>query len=101
MANITTSTTSVQVSLETLLAVREIARLRDEQKKMAEQEALIRKQLLEVAGSADELVFEGVAIANIQRSTRTGTDTKALAEKFPEAFAETRTTTPQVKVVVL
>ena len=101
MANITTSTTSVQVELTTLLAVREIARLRDEQKKMAEAEAKLRAEILAVAGEASELVFEGLAIANIQRSTRQGTDTKALAEKFPEAFAETRTTTPQVKVVVL
>ena len=101
MANITTSTTSVQVNLNTYLAIREIARLRDEQKKMSEAEAKLRADILAVAGEASELVFEGLPVANIQRSTRTGTDSKALAEKFPEAFAETRTTTSQVKVVVL
>lgn len=102
MANITTSTTtSVEVSAVLTQNALELAQLRETQRELAKKEALLKERLLEALGDAQEATFGGVVVYKTQTSTRRSNDLKALAEKFPEAFAETLRETPVVKIITL
>jgi hypothetical protein len=100
MANISTSTTtSVEVSAVITQNALELAQLRETQRDLAKKEALLKERLLEALGNAEEATFGGVVVYKTQTSTRRSNDLKALAEKFPEAFAETLRETPVVKII--
>ena len=102
MANISTSTTtSVEVSAVITQNALELAQLRETQRDLAKKEALLKERLLEALGNAEEATFGGVVVYKTQTSTRRSNDLKALAEKFPEAFAETLRETPVVKIITL
>jgi hypothetical protein len=102
MANISTSTTtSVEVSAIITQNALELAQLRETQRDLAKKEALLKERLLEALGNAEEATFGGVVVYKTQTSTRRSNDLKALAEKFPEAFAETLRETPVVKIITL
>jgi hypothetical protein len=102
MANITTSTTtSVEVSAVVAKATLELAQLRETARELEKKELALKAVILEAVGNADGATFGGLPIFNIQRSTRRSNDLKALAEKFPQAFAETLRETPQTKIITL
>lgn len=102
MANISTSTTtSVEVSAILVQNALELAQLRETQRDLAKKEALLKERLLDALGNAEEATFGGVVVYKTQHSTRRSNDLKALAEKFPEAFAETLRETPVVKIITL
>jgi low affinity Fe/Cu permease len=104
MANITTSTTistSVEVSAVLVQNALELAQLRETQRDLAKKEAMLKERLLNALGEAEEATFGGVVVYKTQTSTRRSNDLKALAEKFPEAYAETLRETPVVKIITL
>lgn len=93
--------TAVEVSAKVMAELLELAKLREMASEMKKREDEIRKNILSVAGNADEVLFEGMVIANIQHSTRRSNDLKALEADFPEAFEATLRQTPTTKIVVL
>ena len=102
MANITTQIqTSVEVDAVVAKATMELAQLREMAREMTKKEDLLKKIILDAVGTGDEGIFGGLPVFAIERSTRRSNDLKALAEKFPEAYAETLRETPVVKIKTL
>jgi hypothetical protein len=93
--------TAVEVSAVVMAELLELAKIREMASDLKKREDEIRAKVLELAGHADEVHFEGMVIANIQHSTRRSNDLKALEADFPEAFEATLKTSPVTKIVVL
>lgn len=92
---------AVEVSAKVMAELLELAKLREMANEMKKREDAIRKNILELAGNADEVLFEGMVIANIQHSVRRSNDLKALEAEYPEAYEGTLRATPTTKIVVL
>jgi hypothetical protein len=92
---------AVEVSAKVMAELLELAKLREMASDLKKREDEIRKHILELAGNADEVTFEGMVVANIQHSTRRSNDLKALEADFPEAFEGTLRVSPVTKIVVL
>lgn len=101
MATITTTTNAVEVNAQIVSATVELTKVREMMRELEKQEKVLRDQLLAVAGDADQVLFGGLPLFDIERSTRRSNDLKALAEKFPQAYAETLRETPVTKIKVL
>lgn len=102
MASTTTTTTSkVEVDAQIVSATMELTKVREMMRELEKQEKALREQLLAVAGDADQVLFGGIPLFDIERSTRRSPDLKVLAEKFPQAYAETLRETPVTKIKVL
>jgi hypothetical protein len=92
---------AVEVSAKVMAELLELAKLREMANEMKKREDAIRKNILEIAGNADEVLFEGMVIANIQHSVRRSNDLKVLEAEYPEAYEGTLRATPTTKIVVL
>ena len=92
---------AVEVSAKVMAELLELAKLREMASDLKKREDEIRKNILDLAGNADEVLFEGMVIANIQHSVRRSNDLKKLEADFPEAFEGTLRATPTTKIVVL
>lgn len=72
------------------LAMR-IKAARDQKKALDAQEAADKAALVALMGDATVGTFHGITVVTIKTQSRSGTDSKKLAELFPEAFQATRT----------
>lgn len=82
--------TTKTINTETAEAIRELAQVRSIIKELEEQERKLRNAVVEALGDHKEAIFRGQKVASLTFVTRTTVDSKALAEKFPEAFEATR-----------
>jgi len=95
---VSTTTEVALVGVEVSAATAEFIKVKKAIAELEKQEAALRAVLLEAAGSADEVLFEGKVIYTLNRSTRRSNDAKVLAEKFPEAYLATLRETAQVRI---
>lgn len=92
---------AVEVSAKVMAELLELAKLREMASEMKKREDEIRKTILDLAGNAEEIHFEGLVVANIQHSVRRSNDLKKLEADYPEAFEGTLKATPTTKIIVL
>lgn len=92
---------AVEVSAKVMAELLELAKLREMANEMKKREDEIRKTILDLAGNAEEIHFEGLVVANIQHSVRRSNDLKKLEADYPEAFEGTLRATPTTKIIVL
>lgn len=90
---VTTTTTAVELTAEAQKALADFALAKATIKALEAQkdeaEAIIREAL----GNAQAGTVAGKVAVKVAQRTRKGTDTKTLAEKFPEAYEATLTQT--------
>ena len=90
---ITTSTTTTELSVEAQVALKQFADAKEAIKAFEaiknEAEANLRIAL----GDAEVGTIDGKVALKVAKRTRKGTDAKLLAEKFPEAYEATLTST--------
>lgn len=82
--------TTKTVNQKTAEAIAELAQVRSIIKGLEERERELRDSVIEALGDNKEAVFRNQTIARLSLVTRTTVDSKALAEKFPEAFNATK-----------
>ena len=82
--------TSKTVSQKTADIIAELAQVRGIIKGLEERERELRDAVIEGLGEHKEAVFRNQTIARLAFVTRTTVDSKALAEKFPEAYSATK-----------
>lgn len=70
--------------------IAELAQVRGIIKGLEERERELRDAVVEALGDNKEAVFRNQTIARLSFVTRTTVDSKALAEKFPEAYDATK-----------
>lgn len=82
--------TTKTVGQKTADAIAELAQVRDIIKGLEARERELRDSVIEALGDNKEAVFRNQTIARLAFVTRTTVDSKALAEKFPEAYSATK-----------
>lgn len=82
--------TTKTINTQTAEAIRELAQVRSIIKGLEERERELRDSVIEALGEHTEAIFRGQKVASLAIISRTSVDSKALAEKFPEAFEATR-----------
>lgn len=82
--------TQKTINTATAEAIAKLAETRKAIKALEEQERALRDSIVSALGDHKEAIFRGQKIANLSFVTRTTIDSKALAEKFPEAYEATR-----------
>lgn len=82
--------TQKTINTATAEAIRELAETRKAIKALEEQERKLRDSIIEALGEHTEAIFRNQKVASLAVISRTTIDSKALAEKFPEAFEATR-----------
>lgn len=78
------------VNQKTADAIAELAQVRSIIKGLEARERELRDSVVDALGDNTVAVFRNQTIARLSFVTRTTVDSKALAEKFPEAFAATK-----------
>lgn len=78
------------VGQKTADAIAELAQVRSIIKGLEERERELRDSVIADMGEHKVAVFRNQTIARLSFVTRTTVDSKALAEKFPEAFDATK-----------
>lgn len=78
------------VGQKTAEAIAELGAVRAELKQLEARERELRDSIVDALGEHTEAVFRNQTIARLSLVTRTTVDSKALAEKFPEAFNATK-----------
>lgn len=91
---VTTSTTTVELSAEAQKALEAFVTAKEAIKALEEQKALAEEILRTALGDAEAGVVDGKTVVKVAHRTRKGTDSKALAELFPEAYEATLSVTP-------
>lgn len=91
---VTTSTTTAELSAEAQTALEAFVSAKEAIKALEEQKALAEEILRSALGNAEAGVVDGKIVVKVAHRTRKGTDSKALAEKFPEAYEATLSVTP-------
>lgn len=95
-----TASTAAPIGANGFALAARIKAARAEQKRLAEQERADRDALLALLGTATEGTFRGVTVVTVRPQTRSGVNSKLLAEKYPEAYAATLTHTESIRVDV-
>ena len=95
-----TASTALPIGSNGFALAARIKAARAEQKRLAEQEAADKKALMALMGTATEGTYRGVTVVTVRPQTRSGVDTKALAEFYPEAFEATRTVSESIRLDV-
>ena len=90
---ITTSTTAVELSTEAQKALADFANAKEAIKAFEELKATAEAIIREALGNAEAGFVDGKVAVKVASRTRKGTDGKLLAEKFPEAYEATLTST--------
>lgn len=78
------------VGQKTAEAIAELGAVRAQIKALEAQERELRDSIVDALGEHTEAVFRNQTIARLAFVSRTTIDSKALAEKFPEAFDATK-----------
>ena len=78
------------VGQKTAEAIAELGAVRAQIKALETQERQLRDNIVSALGEHSEAVFRNQTIARLSLVTRTTVDSKALAEKFPEAYDATK-----------
>jgi predicted phage-related endonuclease len=82
--------TNKTVNQKTADAIAELAQVREIIKGLESRERELRDAVVEALGDNNVAVFRNQTIARLSLVTRTTVDSKALAEKFPEAYDATK-----------
>jgi predicted phage-related endonuclease len=82
--------TSKTIGQGTADQIAELAQVREIIKGLEARERELRDAVVEALGDNKVAVFRNQTIARLAFVTRTTVDSKALAEKYPEAFAATK-----------
>lgn len=90
---ISTTTTAVELSTEAQKALADFAMAKATIKALEEQKDKAEAILREALGNAENGMVNGKVAVKVAHRTRKGTDSKSLAEKFPEAYEATLTQT--------
>ncbi len=90
---VTTTTTAVELTAEAQKALADFANAKEAIKALEEQKANAEAILREALGNAEAGIVDGKVAVKVASRVRKGTDGKLLAEKFPEAYEATLTST--------
>ena len=90
---VTTSTTAVELDAQAQKALADFAMVKATIKALEEQKDQAEAILREALGNAEAGMVNGKVAVKVAQRVRKGTNAKQLAEKFPEAYEATLTTT--------
>jgi predicted phage-related endonuclease len=90
---VTTSTTAVELNAKAQKALADFSMAKATIKALEAQKDEAEAILREVLGNAEAGMVNGKVAVKVAQRVRKGTDAKVLAEKFPEAYEATLTST--------
>lgn len=82
-------------------AVVELAQVRDERKALEKREAELKDIILQALAVGDTGTIRNAPVVAVKSASRTGVDTKRLAEKMPEVFKDFQTVTTFARIDTL
>ena len=82
-------------------AVIELAQVRDERKALEKRESELKDLILQSLAVGDTGTIRNAPVVAVKEMSRTGVDSKRLAEKMPEVFADFQTTTTFARIDTL
>lgn len=90
---VTTTSTTTELSADAQKFLQQFADAKEAIKALEALKDEAEAKIREALGNAEVGTIDGKVAVKVAKRTRKGTDGKLLAEKFPEAYAETLTTT--------
>lgn len=91
---------AVTLDKDTQAVITEFVATRDMLTSLEKTKKALEAKIREALGEAEAGIVDGVVRIEVSQRKRTGVDTKALAEAFPEAYEATQTLTEYSVLVV-
>ncbi len=92
---------TIPIKGEAAKAVIELARVRDERKALEKRESELKDIILLTLAVGDTGTIRNAPVVVVKEMSRSGVDTKRLAEKMPEVFADFQTVTTFARIDTL